>query len=498
MFKHLVKISQQLSCLNTAASYKYIRHGCILQLSRQFSSEMTADWPQSIRDFLQKEKITDLTKIQARTLPLAMANQDLVGVARTGSGKTLAFVIPAIMKILKEREGIPDFDPKKERQATCLILAPTRELATQTHDVLKKFANLGIRSIVLVGGTSRAAQVNDLLYKDHDVYIATPGRLKDLSDGKEVDLSNIKYLVLDEADRMLDMGFEPQIREIIERLPQNRQTLMWSATWPPEIQSLAETYMTNYEQIAVDSETLKANPNIKQIVKVCAGHERLKLLLDQLSKISEEVTNPRILVFVNTKRMADTMIGQLMRYRHRAVAMHGDRSQNQRDRALRLFKEKQCNILVATDVAARGLDINDITHVINFDFPNTIEDYIHRIGRTARHDKSGTSVALFSDSNNPILARKLVEVLSQTNQEIPDQLLQLSQQRLSVGRSRDDQFSRRRSRDRNDFYGRQESNQRNYGRRNFDEREFGERQDLSKLQMDLFDDDEDQHRSNLK
>lgn len=456
---------------------------------------MTADWPQSIRDFLEKEKITDLTKIQERTLPLAMANQDLVGVARTGSGKTLAFVIPAIMKILKERESITDFNPKGERQATCLILAPTRELATQTSDVLKKFANLGIRSIVLVGGTSRAAQVNDLLYKDHDVYIATPGRLKDLSDGEEVDLSNIKYLVLDEADRMLDMGFEPQIRGIIERLPKKRQTLMWSATWPPEIQSLAETYMTNYEQIAVDSEKLKANPNIKQIVKVCAGHERMKLLTNQLARINEEVSNPRIIVFVNTKRMADAMIGQLMRYRHRAIEMHGDRTQNQRDRALRLFKEKQCNILVATDVAARGLDISDITHVINFDFPNTIEDYIHRIGRTARHDKSGTSVAFFSDTTNISLAKKLVEVLAETNQEIPDELLRLSQRRFSGGGMRDDQFSRRRSRDRNDFYGRQGTNQRTSGRRNFDERDLGEGQELSKLQMDLFDDDEDLHRS---
>lgn len=487
MFKHLVKITSQLSCLNTAASYKYIRHGCMLPISRPFSSEMTADWPESIKTFLENEKITEPTKIQEKTLPLAMSNRDLVGVARTGSGKTLAFVIPAIMKILKERELDPDFDSKKQRLATCLVLAPTRELASQTYDVLKKFNRIGIRSIVLVGGASRSEQANHLQYKDHDVYIGTPGRLKDLYDSRLLDLSNIKYLVLDEADRMLDMGFEPQIKYLVDLLPEDRQTLMFSATWPTEIQSLAENYMKDYEQVAVDSEKLKANPNIKQIIEVCEPYYKMDLLIKKLEQIDHENNQARKLIFVNTKRMADSLFKQLMRNRRKAVSMHGDRSQQQRDRALQLFKSKECDILVATDVAARGLDINDITHVINYDTPKSVEDYIHRIGRTARHDKSGTSLTFFTDEDSHI-ARKLIRVLNETNQEIPEKLVELAQEgrKLSDKPIRYEGYSRYR----NDYQGRQQYGYRNYGRRGYDQQSFD--QQPSRFRSNLYDADDDQ------
>jgi len=420
MLRHLFKVGHRLAIIDARASIKYIRYNG--QLNRGFSSEMAADWPQQIKDFLEKQKIDKPTLIQEKTLPIVMNNRDLVGIARTGSGKTLAFVIPAIMKILKEREmSGKSADDDGERQATCLILAPTRELATQTSDVLKKFRNLGIRSIVLVGGASRSAQLSDLTYKDHDIYIATPGRLLDLADSGCVDLRNIKYLVLDEADRMLDMGFEPQIRKIVQKIPKDRQTLMWSATWPTEIRDLANDFMQNYEYIAVDSEKLKANPNIEQIVQFCENRDKLGLLVDRLKDLSEENSQARILIFVNTKRMADQLLLQLMRHRMKAICMHGDRSQSQRDHAIRLFKSKQCNIMVATDVAARGLDIDDITHVVNYDFPSSIEDYIHRIGRTARHDKKGTSITFFTsnDANN---AKKLEKVLKETKQPIPEEL----------------------------------------------------------------------------
>lgn len=387
---------------------------------RLFSSEMTANWPEAIKQFLQKEQISQPTLIQEKTLPSAMKNKDLVGIARTGSGKTLAFVIPAVMKILKERES-----SSSSKKPSCLVLAPTRELANQTADVIKRFRNLGIKCIVLVGGASRNAQLNDLSYRDHDIYIATPGRLLDLADSNAVDLSEIKYLVLDEADRMLDMGFEPQIRRVVEKIPKSRQTLMWSATWPPEIQSLADEFMNDYEHISVDSEKLKANPNIKQIVEVCNGRDKFTTMIRHLEQFKEEYTEPRSLIFVNTKRMADRLLTELMRNRLRAVVTHGDKSQRQRDEALRLFKNRMCNIMVATDVAARGLDISDISHVINYDFPKTIEDYIHRIGRTARHDKSGTSLSLvtYSDAN---IAGKLIRVLRETQQHVPDELRQLA------------------------------------------------------------------------
>lgn len=442
------------------------RHGLVypgqFMASRYFGTEMTADWPEGIKKFLEKECITSPTPIQEKTLSWAMENKDLVGVARTGSGKTLAFVIPAVMKILRENQSTTNdtnedhndhitqkYGSRKEKKPTCLVLAPTRELASQTSDVVRKFRHLGIKSISLVGGASRSDQVYELGHADQDIYIATPGRLMDLVETNVVDLSNIKYLVLDEADRMLDMGFEPQIRRIVQRLSNDRQTLMFSATWPKEIQSLASEFLKDYKYVAVDSENLKANPNIKQVVEICQPHDKFRVFLDHLNKFKDEIEEPRSLVFVNTKRLADTILLQLMRNRYRAISMHGDRTQRQRDHALRLFKERQCNIMVATDVAARGLDINDITHVVNFDFPNTIEDYIHRIGRTARHEKSGKSLTLFT-ANNASLAPKLIKVLRETNQEVPEDLEEMARNKHLYGSETKDFSMKKRQRD--DFY----------------------------------------------
>lgn len=429
MLRHLVRLNRGLTLLDGLAPTKSVRYGQPFTIARHFSKELTTDWPQAIKSFLEREKIDKPTLIQEKTLPFAMENKDLVGIARTGSGKTLAFVIPAVMKILKEREvNVGDQNDRKEKLPSCLILAPTRELATQTASVLSKFRNLGIKSIVLVGGSSRSNQVYDLSFRDHDVYIATPGRLLDLVETETVDLSNIKYLVLDEADRMLDMGFEPQIRRVVEKIPKDRQTLMWSATWPEEIQSLANEFMKNFEFVAVDSEKLKANPNIQQIVHVCESRDKFKLLIDHFNDCKDKGEDTRTLIFTNTKRMADQLLVQLMRHRHRAIALHGDRSQRQRDDALRLFRNRSCNIMVATDVAARGLDISDITHVINYDFPNTVEDYIHRIGRTARHDKKGVSITYFTP-DNVNLANKFMKVLHETGQKVPPELEKMSRER---------------------------------------------------------------------
>lgn len=390
-----------------------VKYGNLYLIKRQFNSEMVAEWPDSIKNFLGKEKIEHPTPIQEKTLPLAMESKDIVGIARTGSGKTLAFVIPAVMKILKDRELS---NSKSVDAPSCLVLAPTRELANQIADVFKKFRHLGIHSIVLVGGSSRNAQIESLQERTYQVYIATPGRLQDLINSKIVDLSNIKYLVLDEADRMLDMGFEPQIRNIIQTIPTERQTLMWSATWPSEIQELAKDFMRDHQQIAVDSETLKANPNIKQIIDVCSPSRKFLTLIDHLQKLEKDKS--RCLIFVNTKRLADNLMFQLMKYKIRAISLHGDRSQRQRDEALRAFKQGRCSVMIATDVAARGLDIDDISLVINYDLPTNVEDYIHRIGRTARGSKAGTAISLFTERDANI-ADKLVKVLRETSQEIP-------------------------------------------------------------------------------
>lgn len=391
---------------------------------RYFSQDTTTEWPLSIKDFLRRENITKPTPVQEKTLPSIMANRDLVGIARTGSGKTLGFVIPAVMKILKTRAaGIESSAPAGP---TCLVLAPTRELAAQTANVFEKFNTEGIKSLVLVGGASRERQVKQLNYGKFDVYIATPGRLNDLITSGLVELNDIKYLVLDEADRMLDMGFEPQVRSILRHIPKtSRQTLMWSATWPQEIRSLASEFMNDYDYVAIDSEKLKANTNIKQLVEVCDTGEKFKRFMDHIREHHQE--GHKTLVFVNTKRFADQLLMQLMRSRFRAVSMHGDRTQAQREQALRSIRSRPDCILIATDVAARGLDINDITHVINYDFPNTIEDYIHRIGRTARHEKTGTSLT-FVTMNDAPKARDLIKVLEESNQDVPEELRALARQ----------------------------------------------------------------------
>lgn len=418
---------------------------CSTSTIRYFSQEITSQWPESIKRFLERENITEPTKIQEKTFATAMANKDLVGVARTGSGKTLGFVIPAIIKIIQERGRGAELT-NRMIGPSCLVLAPTRELAQQTAQVFDKFRGEGVNSIVLVGGSSRSAQIRELTRMQHDVYIATPGRLQDLIDDGSVSVSDVKYLVLDEADRMLDMGFEPQVRQILKEIPkENRQTLMWSATWPEEVQSIAKEFMRDYDYIAVDSGKLKANPNIKQIVEVCEPSAKIGLFLDYLQKFREEEEDYKTLVFVNTKRMADGLMMQLMRNRHKAVSMHGDRSQGQRESALRMFRERKNCILVATDVAARGLDISDITHVINYDFPTNVEDYVHRIGRTARHERKGTSLSFFT-YNDVSRARKLIQVLEETNQPVPENLRALErnkhmyEQRQPVRRRRRDSF----------------------------------------------------------
>lgn len=394
-------------------------------LVRLSSTEIPTDWPSDIVDFLKKENITKPTLIQEKTFEAAMSNKDLVGIARTGSGKTLGFVIPAVVKILEERKSNPN---QQKIGPSCLILEPTRELANQTAEVFAKFKSSNIYSIELVGGSSRQAQMRNLSQRPYDVFIATPGRLNDLNNSNVVDLSNVKYVVLDEADRMLDMGFEPQVREILSSVPKERQTLMWSATWPPEIQDLAMQFMGDYEFVSVDSSELKANPNIKQRIEVCRGQDKFQTLVNHLTDLREQHQNARVLIFVNTKIRADQIIMQLMRNKIKAVSMHGNKSQLQRTKALQLFKDKFCDIMVATEVAARGLDINDITHVINYDMPMTVEDYIHRIGRTARYEKSGESIT-FLTSDDANIAHKLIKVLRETNQEVPEALEELATMR---------------------------------------------------------------------
>jgi ATP-dependent RNA helicase DDX3X len=306
---------------------------------------------------------------------------------------------------------------------TALILAPTRELVSQIHDEARKFAYRSwVRPAVVYGGADINQQLRQI-ERGCDLLSATPGRLVDLIERGRISLSNIKYLVLDEADRMLDMGFEPQIRRIVqgEDMPDvhERQTLMFSATFPRDIQILAKDFLKDYIFLSV-GRVGSTSENITQKFEYVEDPDKRSVLLDILASQPREDLG-LTLVFVETKRMADMLSDFLMSHHLPATSIHGDRTQREREMALQTFRTGRTPILVATAVAARGLDIPNVTHVINYDLPSDIDDYVHRIGRTGRAGNTGVSTAFFNRSNKNIV-RDLVELLREANQEIPSWL----------------------------------------------------------------------------
>ena len=306
-----------------------------------------------------------------------------------------------------------------------LVLAPTRELAQQIQEVAQEFGRTSrIKNTCVFGGAPKGPQLRDL---EHgcEIVIATPGRLIDFLEMGKTNLRRTTYLVLDEADRMLDMGFEPQIRKIVEQIRPDRQVLMWSATWPKEVRKLAEDFLVDYVHINIGAHSLHANHNILQIVDVCEEHQKEQKLSRLLDEIGAEQTN-KILIFVETKRKADELTRLMRRDGYPAMCIHGDKQQKERDWVLGEFKQGATMILVATDVAARGLDVDDVKFVINYDYPNNSEDYIHRIGRTGRKDRTGTAYTLFTPTNSA-KAKDLMEVLMEAKQVVNPKLQELAQ-----------------------------------------------------------------------
>jgi superfamily II DNA/RNA helicase len=319
------------------------------------------------------------TPIQAEAIPVALNHRDLIGCAQTGTGKTAAFGIPLIARLLKL--------PNK----TALVLAPTRELATQISEVLGKLAsgNPDLKASLIIGGTSMQPQMRALGKKPR-ILIATPGRLVDHLRRGTVSLSSTEILVLDEADRMLDMGFAPQLTEILRFLPKGRQTLMFSATYPDDIQKLASKYLKDPVRVTIGAVS-KPVQKVEQAVVETIGSKKNEVLLDELN-----AREGSVLIFTRTKSRTDRVARHLAEYGHRVTRIHGDRSQGQRKLAINGFRTGEYRILVATDIAARGLDISHIAHVINYDLPQVPEDYIHRIGRTARAGARGNALALLT------------------------------------------------------------------------------------------------------
>ncbi|CAI7613205.1 hypothetical protein PCG10_003587 [Penicillium crustosum] len=357
------------------------------------------------------------TAIQSQGWPMALSGRDVVGIAETGSGKTLSYCLPAIVHINAQPLLAPGDGP------IVLVLAPTRELAVQIQAEITKFGKSSrIRNTCVYGGVPKGPQIRDLS-RGVEVCIATPGRLIDMLEAGRTNLRRVTYLVLDEADRMLDMGFEPQIRKIIGQIRPDRQTCMWSATWPKEVRQLASDFLSDYIQVNVGSTDLSANHRITQIVEVVSDFEKRDKMIKHLEKIMEDRSN-KCIIFTGTKRVADEITRFLRQDGWPALSIHGDKQQNERDWVLNEFKQGKSPIMVATDVASRGIDVRDITHVLNYDYPNNSEDYVHRIGRTARAGAKGTAITFFTTDNSK-QARDLVTILTEAKQQVDPRLAEM-------------------------------------------------------------------------
>jgi superfamily II DNA/RNA helicase len=312
------------------------------------------------------------TKIQFEAIPLIIQGKDILGLAQTGSGKTAAFLIPMINKVVRDNTN------------KCLIVVPTRELAMQIQDEFKDLSkDTGVKSVLIMGGNSMRTQIG-ILKRDPHFIISTPGRLKDLTDRGEINLGAINNVILDEVDRMLDMGFIDDIRYIVDRLNKDRQSLFFSATMNKKSEEIANTLLR--DPVKIITEVQAPGKNVDQdVVRLERGQNKMDVLIELLKHKELE----KVLIFTATKRQADNLCRKLQDNRIYVEALHGDKRQSQRSRIIDKFKSGNIDVLIATDVASRGLDVNNITHVINYDMPGSYDDYIHRIGRTGRAGKKG-------------------------------------------------------------------------------------------------------------
>jgi len=338
---------------------------------------------------LGAQGIVNPTPVQEQAIPLALAGKDLIATAQTGTGKTLGFALPALSRLAQE----------KSRHNRMLVLVPTRELCVQVESVVKGLAKaLQLHSALVYGGVGLRAQAAKLR-RGCDIIVATPGRLLDHMGRGNVRFSHLEILVLDEADRMLDMGFLPDIERILSKLPKARQTMMFSATFADEIQRLTKNMMRDPERIAVGAVAMPVDA-VRQILYPVRQERKARLLLDLLQE--EHIDSA--LVFLRTKSRTDRLGKMLKKAGYNAAFIHGDLNQSHRQRALEGFRSAKFDILVATDVAARGLDIEDISHVINYDIPLNADDYIHRVGRTARAEKEGDAITFVCPTEHAALA----------------------------------------------------------------------------------------------
>jgi ATP-dependent RNA helicase RhlE len=360
---------------------------------------------------LKTEGYTTPTPIQAQSIPIILQGRDLLGCAQTGTGKTAAFAIPILQLLYQDR-----LQHKEQKTIKALILTPTRELAIQIDESFAAYGkHTGLKHLVIFGGVSQNPQV-DALRRGVDILVATPGRLLDLMQQRHVQLDHIKMLVLDEADRMLDMGFVNDVKKIIAKVPQKRQTLFFSATMPNEIQHLADSILTRPERVEVTPVSSTAETIQQELFYVEKNDKRALL-----AHILKDKNIKTALVFTRTKHGADKVVKDLVKIGITAEAIHGNKSQNARQRALSNFKARTTRVLIATDIAARGIDIDELTHVINYELPNIPETYVHRIGRTGRAGASGIALSFCDAEELPFLKdiHKLIAIQIPVNEGHP-------------------------------------------------------------------------------
>ena len=356
---------------------------------------------------VKEKKYTEPTEIQEKAIPLVLERKDVLGCAQTGTGKTAAFAIPILQHLFHERKGRSD-----ARKIRALIVTPTRELAIQIAESFTLYGKYsGIRNTVIFGGVKQGTQT-DALRKGIDVLVATPGRLLDLMDQGFIRLNDVEYFVLDEADRMLDMGFIHDIRRIIAKLPVKRQSLFFSATMPKNIVDLSHKILRNPIKITVNP----ANPTV-EVIQQFLYYTNKKNKTELLIHILKNSKIEHVLLFSRTKHGCDRIVRNLKKQNIPAAAIHGDKAQNNRQKALAQFKDRKIRVLVATDIAARGIDINKLEYVINYDIPNISETYVHRIGRTGRAGENGIAISICEPEENAyirdiekLIKRKLMVV----------------------------------------------------------------------------------------
>nr|XP_036878211.1 probable ATP-dependent RNA helicase DDX4 isoform X1 [Manis javanica] len=372
---------------------------------------------QTLNNNIAKAGYTKLTPVQKYSIPIILAGRDLMACAQTGSGKTAAFLLPILAHMMSD--GITASRFKELQEPECIIVAPTRELINQIYLEARKFSfGTCVRAVVIYGGTQFGHSVRQIV-QGCNILCATPGRLMDIIGKEKIGLRQVRYLVLDEADRMLDMGFGPEMKKLIScpGMPskEQRQTLMFSATFPEEIQRLAGEFLKSNYLFVVVGQVGGACRDVQQTILPVGQYSKREKLVGILQNTGDE----RTMVFVETKKKADFIATFLCQEKIPTTSIHGDREQREREQALGDFRCGKCPVLVATSVAARGLDIENVQHVINFDLPSTIDEYVHRIGRTGRCGNIGRAISFFDPESDNHLAQPLVKVLSDAQQDVP-------------------------------------------------------------------------------